>query len=488
MVKIFSLSIIEHSFCVNSPLSTIIFSIFHGSFSKIFILSTIDCSQYLKGSEKIPIFFDSESDMINHLIQIVLSEDPDILVGFEVDNRSWGLVAQRFEYLNQNINPRTNFQSEISRIFCRRLSNLNLDPYITRASSNFQAQGRIVLNLWRIYREEVSLRLYTLSDIYKHYFNSEIPNLSHSVLAELVHANYYSFMKHITLIINCISNLTLKTSFLIKSIEFSRLFGIDLFSTLTRGSQYRVESILISAAHSENFLLKTPTEPDVRKMRAAQGLPLTMEPISDYYKDPIVILDFQSLYPSIIIAYNFCYSTVFGVMKDDDEQILSCGAVSTISPENYNLESFSKISQYDVFKAPSNIVFAKKNHKNGLLPRLLNEILSTRVSIKKAMNSCDLVRSIFRDLILFFKSLKNVLDARQLALKYISNVTYGYTSASFSGRMPNVDIADAIVLSGRKTLERAVDMIESHNSWEARVVYGDTDRYNLYFFSKLFFI
>lgn len=72
--------------------------------------------------------------------------------------------------------------------------------------------------------------------------------------------------------------------------------------------------------------------------------------------------------------------------------------------------------------------------------------------------------------------MKSVLDARQLALKYISNVTYGYTSASFSGRMPNVDVADAIVLSGRKTLERAVDIIESHPKWEAKVVYGDTDR------------
>lgn len=55
-------------------------------------------------------------------------------------------------------------------------------------------------------------------------------------------------------------------------------------------------------------------------------------------------------------------------------------------------------------------------------------------------------------------------------------MTYGYTSASFSGRMPNVDIADAIVLSGRKTLERAIDIVESHPEWEAKVVYGDTDR------------
>lgn len=47
-----------------------------------------------------------------------------------------------------------------------------------------------------------------------------------------------------------------------------------------------------------------------------------------------------------------------------------------------------------------------------------------------------------------------LLDARQLGLKFIANVTYGYTSASFSGRMPCVEIADSIVEAGRQTLEK----------------------------------
>lgn len=47
-----------------------------------------------------------------------------------------------------------------------------------------------------------------------------------------------------------------------------------------------------------------------------------------------------------------------------------------------------------------------------------------------------------------------MMNARQLGLKFIANVTYGYTSASFSGRMPCVEIADAIVQTGRETLEK----------------------------------
>lgn len=54
------------------------------------------------------------------------------------------------------------------------------------------------------------------------------------------------------------------------------------------------------------------------------------------------------------------------------------------------------------------------------------------------------------------EALYRTLDARQLGLKLLANVTYGYTGASFSGRMPCVDIADAIVQMGRETLEKVV--------------------------------
>lgn len=56
----------------------------------------------------------------------------------------------------------------------------------------------------------------------------------------------------------------------------------------------------------------------------------------------------------------------------------------------------------------------------------------------------------------FIQGLLRMLDAKQLTLKLLANVTYGYTSASFSGRMPSVEIADSIVATGRETLERVI--------------------------------
>ncbi len=50
----------------------------------------------------------------------------------------------------------------------------------------------------------------------------------------------------------------------------------------------------------------------------------------------------------------------------------------------------------------------------------------------------------------------------------------GYTAAGYSGRMPMAELADAIVQSGRSTLEWAIRVIEEDTLWNAKVIYGDT--------------
>lgn len=45
--------------------------------------------------------------------------------------------------------------------------------------------------------------------------------------------------------------------------ELARAFGIDFFSVLTRGSQYRVESLLVRMAHSQNYLMLSPNREQV---------------------------------------------------------------------------------------------------------------------------------------------------------------------------------------------------------------------------------
>jgi hypothetical protein len=94
--------------------------------------------------------------------------------------------------------------------------------------------------------------------------------------------------------------------------EFARVFGVDFFSVISRGSQYKVESLMVRLSKPENYIMISPSRAQVGAQRAAEVIPMVMEPESGFYEDPVVVLDFQSLYPSVMIAYNYCYSTCLG--------------------------------------------------------------------------------------------------------------------------------------------------------------------------------
>lgn len=69
---------------------------------------------------------------------------------------------------------------------------------------------------------------------------------------------------------------------------------------------------MLRVAKPLNYIAVSPSVQQRAHMRAAECLPLVMEPESRFYSSPVLVLDFQSLYPSIIIAYNYCYSTCLG--------------------------------------------------------------------------------------------------------------------------------------------------------------------------------
>lgn len=83
-------------------------------------------------------------------------------------------------------------------------------------------------------------------------------------------------------------------------------------NTILSSTQYRVESMMLRVAKPLNYIPVTPSVQQRAHQRAPQCLPLVMEPESRFYSNSVVVLDFQSLYPSIIIAYNYCFSTCLG--------------------------------------------------------------------------------------------------------------------------------------------------------------------------------
>lgn len=401
----------------------------------------------------------TELDVINKLVDIVRFIDPDILTGYEIHGNSWGYVIERARELYDY-----NLCDEISRVRSQAhgMFGRENDRWGFEHSCSVRITGRNIINIWRAMRSELTLQQYTMENVVFNLFKKRIPHYHFQDLTSWFKSNiprhkakvakYFAERACLDLKILAANETISRTQ------EQARILGIDFASVILRGSQFKVESLLFRIAKPESYMLVSPSREQVGQENALEIQPLIMEPQSALYTSPVLVMDFQSLYPSVVIAYNYCYSTCLGrinrwrgrnklgfVDLDVDPRLLAL------------LEQHVNI-------APNGILYSKPDVRQSLLSRMLSEILETRVMVKNSMKED-------KD----NKALQRLLNNRQLALKFIANVTYGYTSAAFSGRMPCVEIADSIVSTGRETLEKAIALIHSVERWGAEVVYGDTD-------------
>ncbi|WVQ78404.1 hypothetical protein IAT38_000490 [Cryptococcus sp. DSM 104549] len=399
---------------------------------------------------------DNELDLINWVIDTVKDWDPDVLAGWEMHNSSWGYLASRAtEEFSMDI------MDQLSRVMAGPTGPRN-DGYSAHHSSTFKVVGRHILNVWRICRGEINLTQYSFENVVFHLLHQRIPHYSHAGLTALWKSktpeHVYRVLKYFfQRAVMCMEVID-QAEIITKNAEFARVFGVDFASVMTRGSQFKVESFMFRIAKPESFVLVTPSKQQVGLQNAPFATPLIAEPESKYYTHPIVVLDFQSLYPSIMIAYNICYSTCLGRVEKFK------GANKFGFTELKVATGLLELLMDYLTVTPNGMIFVKPAVRKSLLAKMLGEILDTRVMVKHAMKGAR-----------GDKSLTAMLNARQLGLKLMANVTYGYTSATYSGRMPCIEVADSIVQTGRETLEKAQELIHSRADWGARVVYGDTD-------------
>ncbi|XP_070232520.1 DNA polymerase zeta catalytic subunit isoform X2 [Bos mutus] len=402
-----------------------------------------------------------EKTLFQEIANIIKRYDPDILIGYEIQMHSWGYLLQRAAALSVDL------CQMISRVPDDKTENrfaAERDEYGSDVMSEINIVGRITLNLWRIMRNEVALNNYTFENVSFHVLHQRFPLFTFRVLSDWFDnkTDLYRWKMVDHYISRVRGNLQMleQLDLIGKTSEMARLFGIQFLHVLTRGSQYRVESMMLRIAKPMNYIPVTPSVQQRSQMRAPQCVPLIMEPESRFYSNSVLVLDFQSLYPSIVIAYNYCFSTCLGHVENlgkYDEFKFGCTSLRVPPDLLYQI-------RHDITVSPNGIAFVKPSVRKGVLPRMLEEILKTRLMVKRSMKAYKQDRVLSR-----------MLDARQLGLKLIANVTFGYTAANFSGRMPCIEVGDSIVHKARETLERAIKLVNDTKKWGARVVYGDTD-------------
>lgn len=405
--------------------------------------------------------FEKEADLLLAWSEFVRESDPDILTGYNIQNFDMPYLMNRAKELKID----SKFE-HLGRVTSQRAKMKNTtfssSAFGTRESVETQIDGRVMVDMIQYMYRNHKMSSYSLNAVSAEFLHNQKEDVHHSIIADLQRGTDDDRRR---LAVYCLKDAFLPLSLmckllvLVNYVEMARVTGVPLPFLFSRGQQIKVLSMLYRKAKEYQMVIPFFS-------RQAQGPPgagsggggddgegnadvgyegaTVLEPKCAFYQTPIATLDFASLYPSIMRAHNLCYTTL-------------------LSPDDA-----AKIADEDKEKSPCGHWFAKPTLRKGLLPIILEELLTARSKAKKDMkNATDDFE-------------RDVMNGRQLALKVSANSVYGFTGATV-GSLPCIPISSSVTSYGRDMIEATRSAVEEHytvaNGYagNAEVVYGDTD-------------
>ncbi|MGC8812092.1 MAG: DNA polymerase domain-containing protein [Candidatus Aenigmatarchaeota archaeon] len=389
-------------------------------------------SKLVKKFDKDVLVFKDESEMLEEFVEIIKNFDPDVIVGYNINNFDFPYILERLRV------------NKIPRILgrCQQKQTISKKVGLRYRNSMF---GRVVVDVYELVKESVEkglirLKRYGLGDVAKELLNEDKVDVTHSEIVKFWNGSEEEKSKLINYArkdAELALKLLLEKDMLSKFIELSKVSGLLLQDVLDSKESARVENLLLREFNKRDFVIPTkPSSDEVFKRmeeREAKGLKgaLVLEPKVGLHTDCVAYLDFRSMYPSIFISFNICPTTL---ILDEDE--------------NKKIET------------PSKAAFVRPEVREGIIPKILKFLIEERDRVKKEMQKA-------KD-----ENQKKVLDSKQYALKIMANAFYGYTGYP-RARLYVLEIANAITSCGRFLIEKTKRIVESKKGFV--VVYGDTD-------------
>ncbi|CAN6476022.1 unnamed protein product [Victoria cruziana] len=389
--------------------------------------------------------FDTEREVLLAWRDFVREVDPDIVIGYNICKfdlpylieRADALKIAEFPILGRIRNSRVRMKD----------TTFSSRQYGTRESKEVAIEGRLQFDLLQAMQRDYKLSSYSLNSVSSHFLSEQKEDVHHSIISDLQNGNAETRRR---LAVYCLKDAYLpqrlldKLMYIYNYVEMARVTGVPISFLLARGQSIKVLSQLLRKAKQKNLVL-----PNVKGQGSGQDTyegATVLEAKSGFYEKPIATLDFASLYPSIMMAYNLCYCTL--VLPEDVRKL-------NLPPECIN-------------KTPSGETFVKSSLQKGILPEILEELLTAR---KRAKADLKEAKDPFE---------RAVLDGRQMALKVSANSVYGFTGATV-GQLPCLEISSSVTSYGRQMIEETKKLVEARYTTKggyehnAEVVYGDTD-------------
>lgn len=378
--------------------------------------------------------FPSEKEMLEEFVKIIDQFDPDILCGYNIGGFDIPYIEAR---LRKNNVSRMIGRCKQKPMSCRKFGNKyrNTIP------------GRIIADVYDLVKEATTkfglfkgLKRYGLGDVSEYVLGEGKIDVAHSEIDSHWKDNGKLLKKLIDYSrkdSELAIRILMKKNMLDKFLEISKVSGITLQDALDGGESTRIENLIFREFDKRNFVVSCrPSEGETsrrKNKRRTEGLKgaFVLKPEVGFHDKCVAYLDFRSMYPSIIMSLNICPTTLL-----------------------------SKEEKIEYLTTPFGAKFVSTKIRKGIIPEILDYLLTTRDKIKKQMKRTKT------------QERKRYLYAKQYALKTVANAFYGY-SGYVRARVYVLDIANGITSTGREMIHKTKDIVESKTAY--RVIYADTD-------------
>ena len=381
--------------------------------------------------------YDTERGMLEAFSKYLTSKDIDIITGWNIFGFDMEYIMKRAEKTrcNHNFYKLSKLKYHTCKMVYKKLSSSALGDNDLKL---LPIPGRFVFDLFHEVKKGYKLDSYKLDNVSKLYLGDQkIDMPAKEMFARFVEEDPVKLREVAEY---CIKDTLLphrllsKLCTLINLLEMAKATWVPLSYLVERGQQIKVFSQLTKKAREMGYLV--PTIAWGEGMVDGYEGATVLEAQKGAYYTPITALDFEALYPSIMMAHNLCYSTLIMNPKYEDKERYP----------DLEIETFGQ------FKFVQNVP--------SLLPSILTELKQFRKQAKKDMANSS-------------GSLSQMYNGKQLAYKISMNSVYGFTGAS-KGMLPCVPIASSVTRKGRMMIDDTKKYVEE-NFPGAKVRYGDTD-------------
>ena len=389
-------------------------------------------------------FKGEESSIMENLTLIVRSMDPDIITGYNIDNfdlprmydrmqaqtksKQWRKKAQLFGW-GRVEQSESESKRNRSGLFPRRQS--------TRA---WNVAGRSVVDAWWQARMALRPQRETLSFISNLLFPEDEEKHKMDVDASKMDMEWSNRPEEV--MEYCIRDAALPLDILnalqvIRRKEAVAAVAKVTFDTAAIGSTSQlVDSLVIRLADSESVAVPLTGSAEAKEGQITGGY---VHEVDAGLHPWIAVLDFKSMYPSIMIGQNICYTTRIDPAQPDQPA-----------------------DDEPVYTAPTGARFRHQSVRKGLVPRLLEDLMAQRDVHKAALKAAKQEGNVQQE---------SFHDSMQYAVKILMNTFYGVFASGFYRFTPR-DLGSSITAWARHNIKAIIAQLEEEGHG---VVYSDTD-------------